>query len=513
MTATGPRRNGTRAASWIVAAAVLWTAAPNAAAWAAPDNGSVAVARAKIFDNLARRIMKGFRGPQGTLQELGLLGSGRKRVAVLPFDTDKIPVSEALAVEFHEDFIAALTRAAQGSIIVIQRQNLPAMIRDLREFGTSGNTVNAIIRKARADVLIHGRIGRNGDVVKLSFSAFNSGDAKTAAIIASTGSHEVPVTVAELEGMKVRLELDQVINAATRYFTGKFSDISELRLGGIRYQASGVQPRLGRYLEDKLMEAFTKAHRGALTGSRLIVSRAEGGVRGIETAEKPIRPEIADAGAGVYVLTGSYWPFGQAVELRLQLTDRQGGSELWSGRFKKPSTGQPVYRVVGTQVTRNSKLNNYLLKVLKGSLDPSLLEGFKSITLLVTKYDLEQKSNPDFMGQQIAKAIFGRIANLAGNISKTITIYHAETSIIMEKADGQKISEASKISRYNYQDVTKSDHIKNLGGILKKAVQAAAARVTEKLLGAPVDKATRYQVLGKKAVSTSEENDGWDLPQ
>ena len=334
MTATGPRRNGTRAASWIVAAAVLWTAAPNAAAWAAPDNGSVAVARAKIFDNLARRIMKGFRGPQGTLRELGLLGSGRRRVAVLPFDADKIPVPEALAVEFHEDFIAALTRAAQGSIVVIQRQNLPAMIRDSREFGTAGNTVNAIIRKARADALIRGRIGRNGDVVKLSFQAFNSGDANAAAIIASTGSHEVPVTVAELEGMKVRLGLDQVINAAARYFTGKFSDMSELRLGGIRYQGTGIQPRLGRYLEDRLKEAFTKAHRGALTGSLLIVRRAEGRVRGIETAAKPIRPEIAGAGPGVYVLTGSYWPFGQAVELRLQLTDRHGGSELWSGRIR-----------------------------------------------------------------------------------------------------------------------------------------------------------------------------------
>jgi hypothetical protein len=118
------------------------------------------------------------------------------------------------------------------------------------------------------------------------------------------------------------IALEQAIGRAVDVLREAAPDMTELRLGGISYQATGVQTSVGPYIEEQVGIALQRAYRNVLSERGLIVKRAE------LTQGDIARLQKSDSGKSgaprVKLLRGTIWDFGPSPELRLVL--RTGGA-------------------------------------------------------------------------------------------------------------------------------------------------------------------------------------------
>lgn len=248
-----------------------------------------------------------------------------RRVAVLPFPPEDVPVTPSVAAELHAGFLAALIVAAGDRIDLVARESLKAVIADLDRTGAGESLPEdpavAVLRRARdIDLLALSRMRRSEGGVMLSYRAVRVSDS---GIVASTVPKLVPLTPAELDPTAAELSVDQAVEAAVRYFLLHAGDITELQTAGIRFETSGAQPPFGRYLQDRIVAALEAAVASPLSGRRLTVHRADGGA----------------LKRGAYRLEGRYWDFGAAVELRLRLTAAGNHVLGWRERVLRASAG------------------------------------------------------------------------------------------------------------------------------------------------------------------------------
>jgi hypothetical protein len=320
---------------WVLAASLALAVLPPREGSAQPAPAS-ANAPAAALEGLAREIIDSLRARQSMVQRWTGLGRDRLKLAVEPFAPEEVPVDEGMAEEIHAAFRASLVRAAGTEFTVVARSDLAALFREAREF-SDNNPFPALLKSARADVLIRGRLQPAGGGVAASFSAVSIGDTAT---LAETGYR--PLGLAPGGAGAPRLLLEPAIAAAARLLAGRASQMEEMRLGGMRFQTTGVQPAFGRYLEARIAEALKHSVSNHLSGRQLIVRAAEGDVRreamrGIEMNARPQAVEMGDAGPGVYLLTGIYWDHGEAVEIALQLRNSAGESAQWRGQVRRDS--------------------------------------------------------------------------------------------------------------------------------------------------------------------------------
>jgi len=125
--------------------------------------------------------------------------------------------------------------------------------------------------------------------------------------------------------------------------------MTELRLGGIRYQATGGQPPFGLLLQEKVSAALEDAFSNVLTNRRLKVGRAEVGRERLRDWGGALVPtkvlsQAAAAGPGVYRLSGTYWDFTDGIEVRLALTDGAARQLGWTGRLRRDAAGRVALR-------------------------------------------------------------------------------------------------------------------------------------------------------------------------
>lgn len=230
------------------------------------------------------------------------------RVAVFPFDPDLIPVPPDQAADLNDRLVAALVQRSQGAIVVIARDDLRAVIRDLEETGAlqAENPVPALIESAEVDVLIVGRLQRDHNDLRLRYHA--------------TKTSGRPETVAATDWRTVRGGaavgaqgdlLDQVARAAAQHIRDRAPDLRLLRLGGLSYQDTGLRTPVGDAIEGHIVRNLEGVFASALSDRRLFVARQ--GLRDEEDAER-----------GVYVLSGSYWEQGDTVEVRVRLEGAAG---------------------------------------------------------------------------------------------------------------------------------------------------------------------------------------------
>ena len=298
---------------------------------------------AAALDALAREVIDGLRSRQSMVQRWTGIGASRLKLAVEPFAPEDVPVGEDEAEAIHAAFRAGLVKAAGAEFTVVARSDLIAIFREAREF-FDGNAVPGLHKNARADVLIRGRLRLMAGGVAASFSAFGIGDTTT---LAETGYR--PLGLASGGAGAPRLLLEPAVPVAARFLAGRVPHMEELRLGGIRFETTGVQPQFGRYLEGRVAAALKQAvaNSNALSGRELTVRAAEGDVRtaatrGMGVGARPQAPEMGDAGPGVYLLTGSYWDLGDAVEIRLSLRNAEGVSAQWLGQVRRDSIPAPL---------------------------------------------------------------------------------------------------------------------------------------------------------------------------
>lgn len=266
-------------------------------------------------------------------QMLGPLSAGKPappmRLAVLPLPADRVPVTAAVAAELHAGLLAALVQRAGSGLDLVARESLREIIADMDRTGVESadgrDPAMAVLQRAgEIDVVALGRMRRAEGGVMLSYRLVRVNESK---ILASTEPVLVPLAPEALDPIAAQLSLDQALEQAARYFALQAGDMTELRLGGARFEDTGAQPPFGRFLQERLVAELERAFANPISGRKLKVRPARVGV------------ETASRERDSYLLTGRYWDFGAALELRFQLVSTGGHSLGWRERVLASSAG------------------------------------------------------------------------------------------------------------------------------------------------------------------------------
>jgi hypothetical protein len=314
---------------------------------AVPATAQGATAEPGPFRVLAAQLVEGIEARGARLDEqTGVAEMGpRLRVALWPFATDEVPIPVSLANEYNDKLLAALIDLGGDKYEFVARGALKQLMSEVSELGYPTKDlaapVSEIVTKARVDVLIVGKLRRSlEDQVILSYKAVAVEDGE---ILAGTDHQTLPLSPREARAAGASLTLEAGIEGATRHLAENARDMRELRLGGVRHGLSGVQTAFGRYLQQRTADALQAAFTDLLTGGRLLVAPAGLGKAGIEAPREVAAAAPALPGApvedtpGVYLLRGSYWTFGQTIELRLSLLDAGGTVATWRDRIRADS--------------------------------------------------------------------------------------------------------------------------------------------------------------------------------
>ena len=273
-----------------------------------------------------------------------------RRIAVWPFREDQIPVSAAVAEELNAALEAALIRQSRGKFQFKARKELKPLIADMKDTGVlddvDGAPIAALLKKAQEiDFLVIGSMRLDARALSLSYSAVG----RDGRVYGRSGPKRIVLSAGEIAGGSTALTPDQAIKAAAKHLAELVPDLTELRLGGIRFQDSGAQPPFALYLEEKMAAALQEVAVGLLSNRRIAVKRAEitnaqiARSRGMDVPHRDLRPKFADATAGAYMLTGTYWDFGDNLETRIALEDAAGKSVSWVGRISVDALGGLVF--------------------------------------------------------------------------------------------------------------------------------------------------------------------------
>ena len=107
-------------------------------------------------------------------------GYGKPRIAVLPFTADDEAVPKSVSGEFNARLLAALTRQGNRNFRFVARDSLKAIIGEIDSIAElepgADERVADLLRNARVDILVLGRLRKTDDGVVLSYKAVSTED-------------------------------------------------------------------------------------------------------------------------------------------------------------------------------------------------------------------------------------------------------------------------------------------------------------------------------------------------
>jgi TolB-like protein len=286
---------------------------------------------AKEMDRLARELVVG-------LNKHKLVNKGA-RLAIVPFDISDIPIRTDVAESLNDVLMQALNKRSRGRYRLVARSELSTIMSDVEQTGASDydGVINRLMENAASiDVLITGTIRPATGGVNLSYKAIDlEGN-----VIVVTTQKLIELSEDQLSLSKTVLTLEAALDQAAKHFAYQVSDLMILVPKGVRYQSSGAQPDVGRYIEEKFVTQLVSEYDSVITDRRLRVQRPRAlppmQHRGLTIKHKQLAPEPSRP-EGVYELEGSYWNFADAVEVRLSLLGSNDESIAWSERVQKAS--------------------------------------------------------------------------------------------------------------------------------------------------------------------------------
>lgn len=324
------------------------------------DFGMVGAAGAKdiknvkrdLFDAFAEQIIAGINASRRSTalatkvdaaaeynkKAYAYISGNKPRIALWPFQAHKIPISTKVAEEFNEQLLASLLQKSKGRHQFIARNALKTIISDMSETGAldepGDDAIAALMKRARdVDILIEGRMRLEGKKIFLVYKAVQM----DGAIVAQTKPAVIELKPQTIAARNDLLTLDQAVLAAAKKLSESINDITELRLGGIRYQTTGIQPEFGRFLQERMAAGLEEAYSNVLSQRRIKVRNLKIGknVRGIAVQARKLKDAHATDSATSYLFTGSYWLLGDIIELRFNLKNKENLSTSWIGRIRK----------------------------------------------------------------------------------------------------------------------------------------------------------------------------------
>lgn len=265
-------------------------------------------------------------------------GGRNLRVAIWPFHKDNIPIAKSIADGFNDKLLATLLKHRSGQITFVARDALKAIISDMSETGaleSDDDPIAALMAKARdVDVLIQGRMRLVEGGLSLGYKAVRM----DGTILAQTARIVLALNAADKSALDDLLTMDQAIKKAAGFFAGRLNDMSEIRVGGLHYQQTGLQPPFALFFKDKVVAALQNSFATRLSARKLKV-RSSQIVKDVKQVAS-LKEHKFSQDPTSYLLTGRYWLLNQAVEIQLTMKNPEDYALSWSGRIPARSIGR-----------------------------------------------------------------------------------------------------------------------------------------------------------------------------
>ncbi len=296
----------------------------------------------KPFEEIAEKLTNGLFGLSGCV------ATSRKTLGIWPFEADKIPIAKAAADQVYDAVLSRLVERRPECADYLDGAGVGAIITYLHRTGAlseaGGNPVVALQSAQRkVDVIVIGRIFMQGGEAFVSYKALERESGK---LLVQTVAMRLPPDYIRGRPEDTAQPLLTVLQRAARYFVNHAHDMTELWPGGIYYQDGGAQPPFARYVAERLSGAMSREYSNMLTGKILVIkepSLRAGLDRGISVTPQDLEvlpTASANAPSGVYYMTGRYWVFQQAIDLRITLRNQKGQTLVWSGRIRRDDVDQ-----------------------------------------------------------------------------------------------------------------------------------------------------------------------------
>ena len=314
------------------------------------------------FDRLAESLMDDLRETHDGIGG-GLFGTASDRaptLALYPFPTDRLPVAAATARQWVQRTLDALHRQpAAADVDIVSRDDLKAVINDIDRmtFDTDMNKViQDLAAKARADILVVGRIAIDGRNVMLSYRAIDTGQAR---VLAATPAVRVAeVSAAAADGAVHR---DAAIEAAVAHIRDRLPNLRHLRVTPFTFSDTGRTSEFGVYLTRRLTTALASAYHDPITGGALRLDH-ERGFRGFHRGIAP-RAKTAQPAPR---LSGTFWVLETTVDLHLTVQVPKADGTRWQGRVLRSSLPNLSLRPSQPAAETESRVNRHGLHVTSG---------------------------------------------------------------------------------------------------------------------------------------------------
>jgi hypothetical protein len=261
------------------------------------------------------------------------LKNEKPRIAIWPFDKSKIRISQAIAAEFNAKLRSRMITHAGGRYEFIAPDAMADAFQNLRNSGVLGdkdeNAVAALFEtNLKADILVRGNLRKSGRHLVISYVAVK--------ITGELAAETEPVKVRLLEDDILDvLPLDAAIDQAAKRFRNLAHDMTELRVAGISFEATGMKPAASVYFERLLSDAIANAFANQITGGKLVVKPLEVAkliTRGMKISPRVLRDDAFAGNPSSYVMKGDYWVSEKSLELRVNLANGNGQTVSWKGK-------------------------------------------------------------------------------------------------------------------------------------------------------------------------------------
>ncbi len=281
-----------------------------------PSHAIEPLPRQVHFQAIARELLSGI-GSANLADIPAIGGYGRPRLALLPFAADQDAVPAWVAQDLNARLMAELTRQGNRSFRLVARDGLKSIIRDIDGIGElrgdKDTRVSDLLRNAQVDILVVGKLRTARGGVILSYKAVSVEDGT---VFAATRPRKLLLRHPGRPHAQARLNVEDAIREATARFMTALDSAARVSVNTIRRLPDRKITPLGVYLSNRIADEIRRRsyRRSGLTAPITVVRGDGGDTSGLR-------------------LEGSYWEFGQAVEIRLALIRPGATTLVWRDRI------------------------------------------------------------------------------------------------------------------------------------------------------------------------------------
>jgi hypothetical protein len=266
-----------------------------------------------------------------------------RTIAIIPFLDRDIPVLPTVGRLFNNHLRSALIDKAGERFEFVAREELEHLIRDLVDTGeldpADSGALNIILKNVSADLRLIGSIERIGGSLSVTYKALDT----KGHVLANATPQELPWSSDYIEDHDA-VPLSTALAEGARVLADKAHDMKELRLGGVRFQNTGWQTQFSDYFEVGLSDNLRNEFENPLSNKKLRVTRiglSSEDMDNMRGGAGDFSSGLFNPPEGTYTLTGEYWVHPGIVEIRINLTGKDGALG-WTGYVDKTSVPNTI---------------------------------------------------------------------------------------------------------------------------------------------------------------------------